>query len=115
MPDRFAKRMLGGAGSAPSGIALPYPLTTLDPTDRLIGDWRFVEGVSKEHVMTPAKLFAFAAFVTLPCGMFGADAATAAGPAETAKRLRSPKILRRFSRSAARNAIAKGRSRPCRW
>jgi mono/diheme cytochrome c family protein len=35
--------------------------------------------------MTPAKLFAFAAFVTLPAALFGADAATSAGPAETAK------------------------------
>ncbi len=35
--------------------------------------------------MTPAKLFAFAAFVTLPAALFGADAATSAGPAEAAK------------------------------
>ena len=35
--------------------------------------------------MTPVKLFAFAAFVTLPAALFGADAATSAGPAETAK------------------------------
>ena len=35
--------------------------------------------------MTPAKLFAFAAFVTLPAALFGADAATSAGTAETAK------------------------------
>ena len=35
--------------------------------------------------MTPAKLFAFAAFAVLPAALFGADAATSAGPAEAAK------------------------------
>ena len=35
--------------------------------------------------MTPVKLFAFAAFVALPAALFGADAATTAGQAETAK------------------------------
>ena len=35
--------------------------------------------------MTPAKLFAFAAFATLPAALLGADAATTAGPADAAK------------------------------
>src|SRR5579859_20791 len=35
--------------------------------------------------MTRVKLFVFAAFATLPAALFGADAATSAGPAETAK------------------------------
>ena len=65
--------------------------------------------------MTPVKLFAFAAVLTLPAALFGADAATTAGAAETAKAVTFAKDVAPIFRSAARSAIAKARSRPCRW